>query len=299
MNQKQWKAAKSKVSSNDRKKFFYFRNLAVKELGLRKGYVIHHLRDTEEQRIFNDTYYERWGYDFDGVCKYCVPMKVEDHRAYHRLSEETRKKISDSNKATKSTAEYKERVSGKNSYMYGKHREFSDAARQKISEGIKEFFKDEDNRIARSNALKEYYKNNPLTDEDKKKISEATKEAMKDPTIRKKLSDACRGRILSDDHKKKISDGNKGKIRSEDSKQKISSSLKGHTVSEETRKKLSDGNKGKTRSEETKRKMRESNYSKNAAILYKEYKSSGGILNWNQWQKMGYPTHDMECSLDE
>ncbi len=66
MDQKQWKVATGKVSDDDKKEFFYFRNLAVKELGLRKGYVIHHLRDTEEQRIFNDTYYERWGYDFDG-----------------------------------------------------------------------------------------------------------------------------------------------------------------------------------------------------------------------------------------
>lgn len=254
MNQKQWKAAKSKVSSNDRKEFFYFRNLAVKELGLRKGYVIHHLRDTEEQRTFNDTYYERWGYDFDGICKYCVLMKVEDHRAYHRLSEETREKIGNSNRATKSTAEYKEKVSGKNSYMYGKHRELSDVSKQKISESRKEFFKKEDNRIALSNTLKEYYKNNPLTDEDKKKISEATKMAMADPVIR----------------------------------QKISNSLKGNS-----------NKKGKHLSEESKQRCSLSNYARKVAPLYREYKESGGLLNWNQWQKMGYPTHDAENTLDE
>lgn len=254
MDQKQWKVATSKVSDDDKKEFFYFRNLAVKELGLRKGYVIHHLRDTEEQRIFNDTYYERWGYDFDGVCKYCVLMKVEDHRAYHRLSEETRKKISDSNKATKSTAEYKERISGKNSYMYGKHRELSDEAKQKISEGIKEFFKDEDNRIARSNALKEYYKNNPRTDENKKRISDATKLAMA----------------------------------SEEVRNKISSGLKGNT-----------NRKGKHASKETKEKASLSSFARKASPLYKEYKDSGGMLNWNQWQKAGYPVSDIESTLNE
>lgn len=254
MNQKQWKLEKTRVKPEDRKEFFKFRNLAVKELGLKKGYVIHHLRDTEEQRAFNDTYYERWGYDFDGVCKYCVLMKVEDHRAYHRLSEETRKKIGDSNKATKSTAEYRERVSGKNSHMYGKHRELSDITKQKISEGIKEFFKDEDNRIARSNALKEYYKNNPRTDENKKKISETTKLAMN----------------------------------SEEVRNKISSGLKGNT-----------NRKGKRASKEAREKASFSSFARKAAPLYKEYKNSGGMLNWNQWQKAGYPVSDMENALNE
>ena len=246
MNQKQWKFEKTKVKQEDRKEFFKFRNLAVKELGLKKGYVIHHLRDTEEQRAFNDTYYERWGFDFDGVCKYCVLMKVEDHRLYHKLSEETRKRIGDSNRATKSTKEWKKKISQNNSYYHHGHRQ-SDEAKSKISLKRTEYLKDENNRKAISIAMKEYYKNNPRTEDDNRKTSEATKKAMADPNIRKKISEHHKGNTYR---------------------------------------------KGKHLSEESKKKVSESNYARKAAPLYREYKASGGSLNWNQWQKAGYPLND-------
>lgn len=98
MNQKEWnrlvKSPKEKRGEN----FFYFRNLAQKILGYRRntGYTIHHLRDTEEQRIFNDTHYERWGIDFDGQMKYCVLMTTEEHSKLHHTSEETKCKLSKS-----------------------------------------------------------------------------------------------------------------------------------------------------------------------------------------------------------
>ena len=247
MNQKQWKIESRKVSKENKKEFFYFRNLAVKELGACKGYVIHHLRDTEEQRTFNDTYYERWGFDFDCVCKYCVLMKVEDHRLYHTLSEETRKKIGDSNRATKSTKEYKDKVSGKNSSHYGKHFHLPNETKAKISLKRTEYLKDENNRKAISIAMKEYYKNNPRTEDDNRKTSEATKKAMADPNIRKKISERHKGNTYR---------------------------------------------KGKRLSEESKKKISESNYARKAASLYREYKASGGLLNWNQWQKAGYPLND-------
>ena len=55
--------------------------------------VIHHLRDTEEQRNFNDTYYERWGFDLNGEMKYAVMITHREHvnekkREYYRRKKE-------------------------------------------------------------------------------------------------------------------------------------------------------------------------------------------------------------------
>ena len=63
--------------------------------------VIHHLRDTEEQRKYNNEHYELWGFNEDGTFeygKYVIFVTEEWHLNYHHHSEETRKKISDSNK---------------------------------------------------------------------------------------------------------------------------------------------------------------------------------------------------------
>ena len=64
--------------------------------------VIHHLRDTEEQRKYNDEHYELWGFEVDKdgnehfeYGKYVIFLTKEDHDLYHQLSDETRKKISD------------------------------------------------------------------------------------------------------------------------------------------------------------------------------------------------------------
>ena len=95
MNQKEWKKLSIQKREFLPKNFFLYRNLAVKILGWKrgKGLVIHHLRDTEEQRKFNDTYYERWGIDFDGQLKYTKLVTKEEHTQIHKLSEETKAKI--------------------------------------------------------------------------------------------------------------------------------------------------------------------------------------------------------------
>jgi len=62
-----------------------------------KAVVIHHLRDTEEQRKYNDEHYELWGHNLDGTFeygKYVVFVTKEEHDSYHQSSDETRKKIS-------------------------------------------------------------------------------------------------------------------------------------------------------------------------------------------------------------
>lgn len=61
--------------------------------------VIHHLRDTEEQRKYNDEHYELWGFEIDEngneyfeYGKYVVFITKEEHTEIHKLSEETKKK---------------------------------------------------------------------------------------------------------------------------------------------------------------------------------------------------------------
>lgn len=54
--------------------------------------VIHHLRDTEEQRKYNNEHYELWGYNLDGTFeygKYIIFVTKEEHREIHKCSEET------------------------------------------------------------------------------------------------------------------------------------------------------------------------------------------------------------------
>lgn len=98
MNQKEWKKLSKLPKERRPKDLFFFRNLVEKMLGYKRnsGLVIHHLRDTEEQRIFNDTYYERWGLSFDGTIRYTVLITKEEHLKIHSQSPETREKISKS-----------------------------------------------------------------------------------------------------------------------------------------------------------------------------------------------------------
>ncbi len=77
--------------------------------------VIHHLRDTEEQRKYNDEHYELWGHNLDGTFeygKYVIFVTEEWHCNYHH-SEETRKRLSESNKAFWNTDEGRQILSEK------------------------------------------------------------------------------------------------------------------------------------------------------------------------------------------
>lgn len=65
--------------------------------------VRHHLRDTEEQRKYNDEHYELWGFEIDEdgnehfeYGKYVIFVTKEEHAEIHKCSEETRKKRSKS-----------------------------------------------------------------------------------------------------------------------------------------------------------------------------------------------------------
>lgn len=156
--------------------------------------VVHHLRDTEEQRNYNDTYYEYWGFNQDGTFeygKYVIFVTKEEHTEIHRHSEETRKKLTSSLKKTFSTEEqklkrsaqrksewtderkreYSKRFSGENSINYG--RKASEQTRRILSESHKGIKYSEESKLKRSQSMKEHHRLNPCTAETCSKISKA------------------------------------------------------------------------------------------------------------------------------
>lgn len=249
--------------------------------------VIHHLRDTEEQRKYNDEHYELWGHNLDGTFeygKYVTFVTEEWHSDYHKHSEETRKKMSDSRKGEKcywygkhrdtTTKEKlsiacKGKTSGKNNGMYGKHRtdeakeklrnanlgkKHSDEAKKKISESNKLNYTDEHRQ-----AINAANKGKKLSDETKKKISDANKGKTHSDETKKLLSEIHKnryknmtteerehlGHTFSDEQKQHISNALKGRSLSDEHKKHISDSLKGRILSDETRAKISASNKGR------------------------------------------------------
>lgn len=100
-------------------------------------------------------------------------------------------------------------------------------------------------------------------------------------------------RVSSNAHKGQVA-WNKGKKTSEEVKRKQSEShigkskpwLKGKALSEEHKRSLSNAwDYSKHFSEETKRKISENNAMPKISAAYKEYKSKGGTLTWNEFQK--------------
>lgn len=104
MNQKEWKSCK-KCNG----KYIWYNKVRKIQRSLQhnqnqEAKVIHHLRDTEEQRKYNDEHYELWGFEIDEdgnehfeYGKYIIFVTHEEHSAIHSQSEETRKKISENN----------------------------------------------------------------------------------------------------------------------------------------------------------------------------------------------------------
>ena len=152
MNQKEWKTLTQKPRIEIPHDTFKFRNLAEKHFGYKRGsgMVIHHLRDTEEQRNFNDTYYERWGFNLDGEMRYAIMITKEEHTQIHRLSKETIEKRNKAisiaktkytpeelrEKKRKIDAEYRE----KNKDKIREHRKkYYQANREKVKQKVKEY----------------------------------------------------------------------------------------------------------------------------------------------------------------
>lgn len=126
MNQKEWKTSgkfpgKYKWYNQTRK---FQRSLCYESDP--NANIIHHLRDTEEQRNYNDTHYEYWGFNEDGTFeygKYVVFWTKEHHDSYHTESEETHKKVClGVQKAYENGLRQKrvEQMTGKGNPQYGK-----------------------------------------------------------------------------------------------------------------------------------------------------------------------------------
>ena len=128
---------------------------------------VHHIDDREDAVIFNEQFYERWGFDendefVDG--QYVKFMTASEHCKYHAThrSKETLTKLSNSLKGHKVSEETRQKLSeshkGKQTWCKGTH--LSDETKQSISDSVKRYWKDKERRHS---------------DETRKKISELRK----------------------------------------------------------------------------------------------------------------------------
>lgn len=215
MNRKEWK----EFCKLDKGKAHYWYNKARKKL-LSKEFesdprtdkdakVIHHLRDTEEQRKYNDEHYEMFGYVVDengneqfNYGDYVVFWTQDHHREYHHVSEETRKKLSESLKGIPRTDAWRQHASESNK---GKHNYT------------------EEQKLQISNSVKEYY----MQEGSREKTSKTTKEAMQRSEVRQHLIDGCKKRPpISKEARQKAAEANKGKTHSAETKQLLSEKKK-------------------------------------------------------------------------
>jgi len=126
----------------------------------------------------------------------------------------------------------------------------TDEIKKKMSEGVKRFFLNEENRKKQRDRVRRG-ENHPFFG---KHHSEETK---------KKISNKLKGTHISEEIKQKISKNSKGKSKSEETKKRMSNAQKGKPhfwskgkrFSEEHKQKISQAKKGKCRSNETKEKI--------------------------------------------
>jgi len=164
-------------------------------------------------------------------------------------SEEQLKRLSNSHKGNRQTEETKRKISekmkGENNPFYGKKHSEEDVKkmRKNHSGGTPIGFKH--------------------TDEMRRKLSEVKKGKKMDEETKKKISKANKGKCISEKQRKQISEARKGMKFTEEHRKKIGESKRGIKLTEEHKRKISKGNKGrdawnkdKSCSEETKRKLR-------------------------------------------
>ena len=284
MNRKEWKY----LCKSDRKIAFLYYNKASKFLKSKEfeslencdknAVVIHHLRDTEEQRKYNDEHYEMFGFELDDngdeyfeYGKYVVFWTKEHHSEYHRCSEETKLLIAKTSKERWANNDYRERViaSSKKSWESNK------AGRLAISNRFKgKHLSEEHKQKIRETKLGE---NNPMygthpSAETLEKRSKAISVAMTED-VRHRISIHMPDRHGENNPMYGKKPFMKGKHHSEEIRKKISDNTKAALSKQDTRDKLSEAGKkgGKVTSERS--------------YQYKEYKEAGGTLKWNEFQK--------------
>jgi hypothetical protein len=286
MNQKEWKK-----SGKFKGKYEWYNNTRKIQKSLQyndnpKAVVIHHLRDTEEQRKYNDEHYELWGHNLDGTFeygKYVVFVTKEEHDSYHQSSDETRKKRSTSLKmywtperrsiwkpgtgrvdseetrrkrvATflKTLSEHPEIKLKISKSQIGKH--FSDEAISKMRESAKRRKpRSEESLRKQSESMIKVWYNTSY----RERLSELQRNSWNDER-REHMSTLLTGHEVSEETRKKISEANSGRKFTEEHKQKLSISAKNRpSISEETRHKLSTLASNRVASDETRKKLSQS-----------------------------------------
>ena len=211
MNQKEWKLC------NESGKFEWYNRARKIQRSLqfnedKTATVIHHLRDTEEQRKYNDEHYELWGHNLDGTFeygKYVIFVTKEEHTEIHKRSEETRAKISETTKIAmtskdvrnkirvahigkKLSEEHKQKIRnsmpdlrGEKNPMYGKH--LSEEHKKKISESEKGKVTSKETKIKQSES--KLGEKNPMYG---KSLSDSHKQAIHDKLVGRKKSEEAR-----------------------------------------------------------------------------------------------------------
>lgn len=272
-----------------------------------KATVRHHLRDTEEQRKYNDEHYEMWGFNLDGTFeygKYMIFMTEEDHIAIHNQSDETKAK----RKETLNTPETKKKLSdaGKRVWLDKDYRS-SMCKKRKLQ--WTEDRKNKKSESMRGELNHQYGKSGELSpnygitrsDETRAKMSASTKEAYSNGTRE-------RYRIISEDEHTKRSqaasgenNGMYGKHHTEESRNKMSQhsarSFLGKHHTDEAKLKIGEAHKKENLTDSTRQLLSDSskkvhelrksafnNYVKefNSNITYKEFSS---LYRNNRWKK--------------
>ena len=242
-----------------------------------KATVRHHLRDTEEQRKYNDEHYELFGFEIDEsgnehfeYGKYVVFLTKEHHSEYHKCSEETKLLIAKTSKERWADDCYRERV---------------------IASSKKSWENDEARRLATSNR----FKGKHLSEEHKQKLSEANS-GENNPMYGTHPSAETlekRGKAISaamtKDVRHRISIHMPDRHGENNPMYGKTSAMKGKHHSEETRKKISDNTKAALDSPEVKDRLsaggkKGGKIALERSIQYKEYKNAGGTLMWNEFQ---------------
>ena len=263
--------------------------------------VRHHLRDTEEQRNYNDEHYELWGFEIDEngnehfeYGKYMIFVTHEEHLKIHAMCEDTKRKISISqkrrlsnkkanrghqfskghipwNKGRRLSILTKQRISknrkgkcvGEEHPFYGKHH--SEESLEKMSNASKEYWSREEHRRQQSErCFGRKQSEETISKRVSKLIGHETSQETRD-----KISTANSGRKFTEEHREKLCIARRKRVISEDTKFKTSESMKNVMSSEEHRKRISETVKMQKRAKKS---------------LYDEYRSLGGLLLWNDFQ---------------
>lgn len=305
MNQSEWKKAKY----HDKHKWYNKTRRIQKSFQYNSdpnAKVIHHLRDTEEQRKYNDEHYELWGFEIDEngnehfeYGKYVAFVTKEEHHKIHLVSDETRCRMCESQRIRRKnnpvSPETCKKISesnlgrpgmvGKDHPMYGKHH--TEETRQKIRDHLPD-----------QSGEKNPFYGKHHSEETRKKISESGKGKHSGE------NNGMFGKHLTDSHKEKMSVSLKAawtdemKQAARERNSGTNSPLYGTHRSDDTRKKISNALKGKpSRLKNVPRKEEHKvNIRKSLMVIrdkYKEYKRNGGTLSWNEFR------HELKLNKDK